>query len=85
MNESRIMKQVGAAFGVFMTMFYLGVGTFLLVSEYMKYFDAFLRYVIGITFIFYGIYRGFRTWGTIKELYMNNGDDDVQDGRRKFY
>ena len=66
-------------FGVIMTLFYLGVGLYLLLSQNLTYVDKFLRILVGSTFIFYGIYRAYRTFVKIKELFFS-GDDDAERG-----
>lgn len=75
MNENKLMQQIGTMFGVIMTFFYIGVGLFFLLSPNVAYVDKFLRIVVGSTFIFYGIYRAYRTYVKIIELFFS-GDDD---------
>jgi len=76
MNENKIMQQVGTIFGVIMTLFYIGIGLYLLISQNLTYVDKFLRILVGSTFIFYGTYRAYRTYVKIKEVFFTKDDDD---------
>jgi hypothetical protein len=75
MNENRLMEQVGTIFGAFMTIFYLGVGFYLILAKNIPY-DKFLRLLVGVTFILYGIYRGYRTYTKVVEVFFTQKDDD---------
>jgi threonine/homoserine/homoserine lactone efflux protein len=80
MNENRLMQQVGAIFGAFMTFFYLGVGIFLFLSPNLilssnPTYTKFMRILVGSTFIVYGIYRAYRTYVKIIELFFPENDD----------
>ena len=80
MNENRLMQQVGTIFGVFMTFFYLGVGFFLILSPNLmlsldQTYNKFMRILVGSTFIVYGIYRAYRTYVKIVELFFSGNDD----------
>jgi hypothetical protein len=83
MNESRMMGQVVAVFGAFMTFFYLGVGLFLLFSDavdrignYNNY--KFLWNIMGVTFLFYGVYRGYRSYVKFREVFFSKSDETDQ-------
>ena len=83
MNENRLMQQVTTIFGIFMTLFYLGVGFFLILFPNMGFFhspnpdmEKFLRILIGSTFILYGLYRGYRTYVKIVEVFFSRDDDN---------
>jgi threonine/homoserine/homoserine lactone efflux protein len=80
MNENRLMQQIGTIFGVFMTFFYLGVGFFLILSPNLRLsldqtYNKFMRILVGSTFIVYGIYRAYRTYVKIVELFFSGNDD----------
>jgi len=68
MNENKLMQQIGTMFGVVMTFFYIGVGIYLIF--FFTYYDKFIRILLGSTFIFYGIYRGYRTYVKIIEIFF---------------
>ena len=55
MNSNRILQQFHAMFGIFMVMFYIGVGIFLLFFADMFNIDKAIRGIIGSTFMLYGI------------------------------
>jgi uncharacterized membrane protein len=83
MDQKRMMNQVGAVFGVFMTVFYIAVGLYLILSPTFKSFDNRPVLVIfGGTFIFYGIYRGFRSYEKIKEAFFSGDGEDEESGGR---
>jgi hypothetical protein len=75
MNNNKILQQFHAMFGIFMVMFYLGVGIFLLFYAKMFNIDKALRGIIGTTFLLYGVYRIFVTYKQIKEAFFNKDKD----------
>jgi hypothetical protein len=72
MNENKLMQQVTAIFSLFMVFFYLGVGSYLIFSTDLGYIDRALRMIMGSTFIFYGIYRAYRAYVKIVEVFFTN-------------
>jgi cytochrome c biogenesis protein CcdA len=76
MNENKLMQQVATIFGTFMTLFYFGVGFYLILSPNLTYVDKFLRILVGSTFIFYGLYRAYRTYVKIKEVFFTPDDEE---------
>jgi hypothetical protein len=75
MNENRIMQQISAIFSVFMVVFYIGVG-YVFIFYFDQYFlDKPIRVIMGSTFIFYGIYRAFRTYVQIKSIFFTKDDN----------
>ena len=79
MNEKRLMDQVGAIFGVFMTFFYIGVGLYIAFTDDLNL-DKFVKNLFGFTFAFYGIYRGFRSYQKIREAFFSGArHDDEED------
>ena len=70
MNENRIMQQFTAIFSIFMVFFYLGVGIFLIFFYKFSYIDKALKVIMGSTFIFYGIYRAYRAYLKIVEVFF---------------
>jgi len=72
MSDNRIFQQVQAMFGIFMVVFYLSVGIFLLFfAKNMFNIDRAIRGIIGGTLIFYGLYRVFTTYKQISEAFFN--------------
>jgi hypothetical protein len=59
-----------------MMFFYLGVGIFLISSPVLYYIDKPLRIILGVTFIFYGIYRAFRSYTQIVEVFFTKEKDE---------
>jgi len=83
MNENKLMKQVNAIFGIFMVIFYLGVGVYLIFffkNDFGEKSDINKAAVglIGGTFIFYGLYRAFSTYNKIVKLFFRHDDPDEQ-------
>ncbi len=70
------MKQITTFFGVLMVFFYLGVGGYIIFAQQLAYFDKPLRVILGSTLILYGIYRAFRAYYQIKELFSGYNKDD---------
>jgi hypothetical protein len=74
MNENRMMNQVSAVFGVFMTVFYIGVGLYVALTNDLML-DKAVRGLFGFTFAFYGVYRGFRTFQKIRDAFFRRDDE----------
>jgi len=77
MNENRLMQQVIAIFSIFMVFFYLGVGAYFIFYSNLSYIDKPVRVIVGSTFIFYGLYRAFRAYVKIVEVFFTKDKDDV--------
>jgi hypothetical protein len=75
MNENRLMQQVTAIFSVFMVFFYLGVGLYLLFYSDLSYLDKAVRVIMGSTFIFYGLYRLYRAYVKIVEVFFTKNNE----------
>jgi hypothetical protein len=71
MNENKLMQQVSAIFSVFMVIFYIGVGLFFIFYSDRSYLDKPVRVIMGSTFIFYGLYRAYRTYVKIVEAFFS--------------
>ncbi len=76
MNENRLMQQVTAIFSIFMVCFYLGVGYYFVFLSNLSYLDKPVRVIMGSTFIFYGLYRAYRTYVKIVEVFFTKDEDD---------
>ena len=76
MDGNRLMQQVTAIFSTFMVIFYLGVGLLLIFYPNLSYVDKALRVIIGSTFIFYGLYRAYRAYVKIVEVFFTKDKDD---------
>lgn len=76
MDGNRLMQQVIAIFSVFMVFFYLGVGWYLIFRFDLSNLDKAVRVIVGSTFMFYGLYRAFRTYGKIVEVFFTKDEDD---------
>jgi cytochrome c biogenesis protein CcdA len=75
MNENRVIQQVTAIFSVFMVFFYLGIGYYLIFLIDTSYIDKALRVILGATFIFYGIFRAYRAYVKIVEVFFTKNKD----------
>lgn len=84
MNDNKILQQISAIFSIFMVMFYIGVGSFLIFFYEQSFFarqsliDKTTRIIIGSAFLIYGTYRIFKTFFQIKELFFDTEIDDEE-------
>ena len=77
MGENRIMQQISAIFSVFMVLFYIGVGCFFIFYFKNSFVDRAVIVIMGSTFFFYGLYRAFRSYVQIKEIFFSkNGKNE---------
>lgn len=76
MKADRIIKQMGAVFGVFMVFFYLGVGIYLIFFFEMTTLDKPVRVMLGSAFVLYGIYRAYRSYLKIVEAFFSDNADE---------
>ena len=70
------MQQVTTIFSVFMVIFYLGVGYYIVFYFDLSYLDKAVRVIMGSTFIFYGLYRAYRAYVKIVEVFFTKEEDD---------
>ena len=70
MNENRLMQQVTTIFSTFMVLFYLGVGCYFIFYSDFSYLDKSVRVIMGSTFLFYGLYRAYRSYVKIVEVFF---------------
>jgi hypothetical protein len=78
MNSNRMMEQVMAVFNVFMVLFYLGVGVYIVFFFNFTTIDKALRVILGSAFIFYGLYRAVRTIANLKELFFSKSGKEEE-------
>jgi hypothetical protein len=76
MYENRMMQQVIAIFSIFMVLFYLSAGIYLLFFFKSDNFNRPLIVIMGSTFIFYGLYRSFRAYIKIVEVFFKKDSDN---------
>lgn len=76
MNENKLMKQVTAIFGLFMVFFYLGAGIFLIFFFKNTTLDRAVLVIFGSVLIFYGIFRAYRAYVSIYELFFKRDNND---------
>jgi len=77
MNGNRIMQQFHAMFGIFMVVFYIGIGIFMLFyADRMFVIDKAIRVIMGSTFLFFGIYRIFVSYKQIREAFFTKDIDE---------
>jgi hypothetical protein len=78
MNDNRIMQQISAIFSTFMVLFYLGVGCFMLFFSDFSTLEKPVRVIIGVTFIIYGVFRGFKSYVKIVEVFFTDGNNNEE-------
>jgi hypothetical protein len=76
MKQNRLMEQVTTIFSVFMVLFYLGVGYYIVFYFDLSYLDKAVRVIMGSTFIFYGLYRAYRAYVKIVEVFFTKEEED---------
>ncbi len=76
MNANRLMQQVTAIFSVFMVIFYLGIGIYFIFFSDLSYLDKPVSVIMGSALIFYGLYRAYRTYVKIVEVFFTKDQDD---------
>jgi Na+/phosphate symporter len=76
MNGDRLMQQVIAIFSVFMVLFYLGAGWYFVFYSDLSNLNKAVRVLLGSTFIFYGLYRAYRAYVKIVEVFFTKDEDD---------
>lgn len=76
MDGNRISRQLHAMFGIFMVVFYIGVGVFLLFFADMFVIDKAIRGIIGSIFLLYGLFRIYMTYRQIKEAFFQKDMND---------
>jgi cytochrome c biogenesis protein CcdA len=78
MNENRIMRQVTAIFSIFLVVLYLGAGIYFVFFSDRSYLDKSVRVIAGIAFIFYGLYRAYRTYVNIVEVFFTRNNNNQE-------
>ncbi|MHC1703148.1 MAG: hypothetical protein AB9846_04505 [Tenuifilaceae bacterium] len=76
MSTNRWYSQFMILFGAIMTFFYIGVGLYFILSTDLTNIDKFIRYLVGGTFVFYGLFRLYRTFVKIKEEFFSDTYDE---------
>ena len=76
MNGNKISRQFTALFGIFMVVFYLGVGIFLIMYSDKFLIDKALLRIMGGVFILLGLYRIFSTYRKIREAFFSKDEED---------
>ncbi len=76
MNGNRLTQQVTAIFSIFMVLVYLGFGWYFIFYSDLSYLDKPVRVIMGSTFIFYGLYRAYRTYVKIVEVFFKKDGDN---------
>lgn len=75
MSTNRWYSQFMILFGAIMTFFYIGVGLYFILSTDLTNIDKFIRYLVGGTFVFYGVFRLYRTFIKVKEEFFSDTYD----------
>lgn len=75
MNENKLMQQITAIFSIFMVFFYLGAGVYLLFYFRNSYIDKSVLVIMGVTFLFYGLYRTYRAYLKIVEVFFTKDSE----------
>jgi hypothetical protein len=76
MDGNRVIQQVTTIFTSFMVLFYLGAGIYLIFYFDMSSLDKSLRVILGSSFLFYGLYRAYRAYVKIVEVFFTKDKDN---------
>jgi cytochrome c biogenesis protein CcdA len=76
MDGNKLMQQVTTIFSIFMVFFYLGVGIYFMFYSGFSYLDKAVRVIMGSAFIFYGIYRAYRAYVKIIEVFFTKDNEE---------
>lgn len=76
MDDNKIMRQISAIFSIFMVFFYLGVGIFMIFFFKNTTLDRSVLVIFGSVLIFYGLYRAYRTYVSIANLFFKHDGYD---------
>jgi cytochrome c biogenesis protein CcdA len=76
MDNNKLMQQISAIFGIFMVFFYLGLGIFMIFFFRNTTLDRAVLVIFGSVLIFYGLYRAYRTYVSIVNIFSKRKDDD---------
>lgn len=70
--------KVMAIFGLFMVLFYIGLGAFLIFHPLLDRFEInkALRIIFGVTLFIYAIYRMLYSYEKIKDSFFSGDDDE---------
>jgi cytochrome c biogenesis protein CcdA len=79
MNNNKLMQQVTAIFGIFMVFFYLGAGIYLIFFFKNTTLDRAVIVIFGSVMIFYGIFRAYRSYVSIVNLFFRRRFDDEEE------
>jgi hypothetical protein len=79
MKENKLKEQLMAMFDIFMTLFYLGAGSYFLLAKKLSLtpdptYGRFFLILVGSMFIINGIYRGYKTYLKIVELFFTRDE-----------
>jgi hypothetical protein len=75
MEESKMLQQIQAILRLFMALFYIGAGIFLLFFSGNFQINRALLKLVGGTFLFYGAYRIYAASVSIYKLFFSKGYD----------
>lgn len=76
MDTNKLIQQVTTIFSIFMVFFYLGVGVYFVFYSGFSYLDKPVRVIMGSAFIFYGLYRAYRAYVKIVEVFFTKDNND---------
>jgi hypothetical protein len=76
MNDNKMMRQINAIFSVFMVFFYLGIGVYLVFYFKNTVLDRSVVVLFGSVIFLYGVYRAYRAYVSIVELFFRHGNDN---------
>lgn len=76
MDDNKILQQISSIFSIFMIVFYIGAGIFLIFFFEKSIIDKETRTIIGSAFLIYGTFRTFKSVFQIKRLFFDKEETD---------
>jgi hypothetical protein len=76
MNSNKMYNQIMTLFGGLMSLFYGGIGLYIIFSPHLFNIDKALLVIFGSSLILYGLYRLYRTYQKIVELFFSDDNSE---------
>jgi hypothetical protein len=75
MNDNKLMEKISAIFSIFMVLFYLGAGIYL-IFFFKSTLNSAIIGLFGAALILYGIFRAYTSYVNIIRLFFRNDISD---------
>ncbi len=76
MIRKNLYEQVMVVFGGVMIFFYIGLGIFIIISQYFEHIEKFIRIIFGSALCLLGVQRAVRTYQKVKQVFFTQNNSD---------